>query len=137
MNEPMAPGRATPSIAFDRAMAGVDTRCSQLTTLLDLGDLDRVEYVARSAVNVWLAGSAAYRRLVQHHGPTIAEVKATRQRLDVMYLQQLDVMKRAYALLEGHPSHNTLDDLRMQLVTAAAQLDIDAAPEGRAPSAND
>jgi hypothetical protein len=112
-------------------MAGVNTRCSHLTTLLDLGDLDSVEHVARSAVNVWLAGSAAYRRLARHDEPTIAEVKATRQRLDAMYLQLLDGMKRACALLETHPSRNIFDDLWMQLVTAAAQLDSDAAARGR------
>lgn len=133
MSEPTAPGRATPSIAFDRAMEGVNTRCSHLTTLLDLGDFDHVEHVARSAVNVWLAGSAAYRRLIGHDEPTIAEVKATRQRLNAMYLQLLDVMKRGYALLEWHPLRNTFDDLRMQLVTAAAQLDSDAATRGKAP----
>jgi hypothetical protein len=104
-------------------MEGVNTRCSHLTALLDLGDLDHVDQVARSAVNVWLAGSAAYRRLVRHDEPPIAEMKVTRQRLDAMYHALLDVMKRAYALLEGRPSRNTLDDLRMQLVTAAAQLD--------------
>jgi hypothetical protein len=131
MSEPTTAGRATPSIAFDRAMEGVNTRCIHLTALLDLGDLDRGEHVARSAVNVWLAGSAAYRRLVRHDEATIAEV---RERLDVMYLRLLEVMKRAYAVLEGHLSRNTLDDLRMQLVTAAAQLDSEAAIPGKAPS---
>lgn len=131
MSEPMEPGRATPSVAFDRAMAGVNTRCSHLTTLLDLGDLDRVEHVARSAVNVWLAGRAAFRRLARNDAATIAEVNATRERLDAMYLELLDVMKRAYALLESHPSRSILDDLRIQVVTAAAQLDSDAAGEGR------
>ena len=38
---------------------GPDAGPAALTTLLDLGDLDSVEHVARSAVNVWLAGSAA------------------------------------------------------------------------------
>jgi len=130
MSEPTTPGRATPSIAFDRAMEGVVTRCSHLTALLDLGDLDRGEDAARSAVNVWLAGSAAYRRLVRHEA-TIAELTATRERLDVTYLRLLGVMKRAYAVLEGHMSRNTLDDLRIQLVTAAAQLDSDAATPGK------
>jgi hypothetical protein len=137
MSEPTTQGRATPSIAFDRAMNGVNTRCSHLTALLDLGDLDRGEHVARSTVNVWLAGSAAYRRLVRHGEATLAEVKTIRERLDVMYLRLLEVMKRAYALLEGHMSRNTLDDLRIQLVTAAAQLDSDAATPGKAPSTND
>lgn len=137
MSEPTTPGRATPSIAFDRAMEGVNTRCSHLTALLDQGDLDRGEHVARSAVNVWLAGSAAYRRLVRHDEAlaTITEVKATRERLDVTYLRLLEVMKHAYALLEGHMSRNTLDDLRIQLVTAAAQLDSDA--PGKATFTND
>jgi hypothetical protein len=135
MNESTTPGRATPSIAFDRAMAGADTRCSHLTTLLELGDFDRVEHVARSAVNIWLAGCAAYRRLVQHDEAT--EVKVTRERLDAMCLQLLDVMKRAYARLEVHPIRNTINDLRMQLVTAAAQLDSDGAIPGKAPTTND
>lgn len=130
VGEPTTSGRATPSIAFDRAMVGVNTRCSHLTTLLDLGDLDSVEHVARSAVNVWLAGSAAYRRLARHDEPTIAEVKATRQRLGAMYLQLLDGMKRACALLETHPSRNIFDDLWMQLVTEAAQLDSGATTPG-------
>jgi hypothetical protein len=116
---------------LDRAMEGGNTRCIHLAALLDLGDLDRGEHVARSAVNGWLAGSAAYRRLVRHDEATITEV---RERLGVMYLRLLEVMKRAYAVLEGHLSRNTLDDLRMQLVTAAAQLDSDAAIPGKAPS---
>lgn len=130
MREPTAQGRATPSIAFDRAMAGVDTRCSHLTTLLDLGDLDHVEHVARSAVNVWLAGSAAYRRLARNDRSTVAEVEATRQRLDAMCRELLAVMTRACGPLEGHPSRNIIDDLRMQLVTASAQLDSDRASLG-------
>jgi hypothetical protein len=137
MSEQTTAGRATPSIAFDRAMKGVNTRCSHLTALLELGDLDRGEHVARSAVNVWLAGSAAYRRLVRHDEATIAELKTTRERLDATYLQLLEVMKRAYALLEGHMSRNTVDDLRTQLVTAAAHLDRDAATHGKATSIND
>jgi hypothetical protein len=125
---PTKPGRATPSIAFERAMTCVDTRCRQLTILLDLGDLDSVEPVARSAVNLWLAGSSAYRRLARHDEPTVTEVKSIRQRLDAMYLRLLNGLKRACSLLERHPSRNTFDDLWMELVTAAAQLDSDARP---------
>jgi hypothetical protein len=125
---PTTPGRATPSIAFERAMVSVDTRCRQLTILLDLGDLDSVEPVARSAVNLWLAGSSAYRRLARQDEPTVTEVKAIRQRLDAMYLRLLDGLKRACSLLETHPSRNTFDDLWMELVTAAAHLDSDARP---------
>jgi hypothetical protein len=117
-------------------MVGVNARCSDLATLLDLGDLDSVEQVARSAVNLWLAGSAAYRRLARHDEPTIAVVKATRQRLDAVYLELLDGMKRACAMLEMHPSRNTFDDLWMQLVTAAAQLDMDLAARGEASPTN-
>ena len=52
-------------------------------------------------------------------------------------LELLDEMKRACALLERHPSRNTFDDLWMQLVTAAAQLDSDAPLVERRPPPND
>jgi hypothetical protein len=57
MSEPTTPGRATPSIAFDRAMEGGDTRCSHLMALLDLGDLDRMEHVAYELARIIRHGS--------------------------------------------------------------------------------
>jgi hypothetical protein len=42
--------------------------------------------------------------------------------LDAAYIQLLGVMKRAYKLLAEHATRNALDDMRMELVTAAAQL---------------
>jgi hypothetical protein len=124
--KPTTPGRAAPSIAFDRAMTGVDTRCSHLTTLLDMCDLDPVAHVARSAVNLWLTGRSAHRRLVEHDPANNPEVEEARQRLDTASSQLLDVMKRAHKLLAGHATRNALDDMRMELVTAAAQLNSDA-----------
>jgi hypothetical protein len=121
--KPTTPGRAAPSIAFDRAMTGVDTRCSHLTTLLDISDFDPVAHVARSAINLWLTGRSAHRPLVESDPANNPEgVEAARQRLDAAYIQLLGVMKRAYKLLAEHATRNALDDMRMELVTAAAQL---------------
>jgi hypothetical protein len=39
-SEPTTPGRATASVAFARALTGVDTRCKHMATLLDIGDAE-------------------------------------------------------------------------------------------------
>lgn len=126
--EQMSPGRAAPSVAFDRAMAGVDTRCSDLTSLLDRGDLDRLEHVARSAANLWLTGRSAYRRLLERDPATSPQVVASRQRLESAYAQLLQVLGRAYKQAPDHTTRSQLDDVRHDLVAAAAQ------PVGDAPA---
>lgn len=124
--EQTTPGRAAPSVAFDRAMAGVDTRGQHLTTLLDTRDLDRVDHVVRSAANLWLAGRAAYRRLVDRDHATSPHVAAARQRLDSGYLLLLNLLKRAHTLIADHAMRSKLDDVRIELVQAAAQPISDA-----------
>jgi hypothetical protein len=119
--EQTTPGRAAPSVAFDRAMAGVDTRCSDLTAVLDSGDLDRVEHVVRSAVNLWLTGRSAYRRLVERERSTSPHVTAARQCLNAAYVRLLDVLGHAYARAGDHTTRSHLDDVRIELITAAAQ----------------
>lgn len=126
--EQTTPGRAAPSVAFDRAMTGVDTRCTHLTTLLDMRDLERVEHVVRSSANLWLAGRAAYRRLVERDDATSPHVVAARRRLDSSYLLLLNLLRRAHALIPDHAMRSKLDDVRIELVTAAAQPISDAAP---------
>lgn len=126
--EPTTPGRAAPSVAFDRAMAGVDTRCSDLTTLLDRGHLDSLEHVARSAANLWLTGRSAYRRLVERDRATSPHVVAARQRLESTYAQLLEVLGRAYARAPDHTTRSRLDDVRIEIVTTAAHPIRDPAP---------
>jgi hypothetical protein len=117
------PGRAAPSVAFDRAMEGVDTRSSDLMTLLDTGSLDRIEHVARSAANLWLTGRSAYRRLVERDQETSLHVVAARQRLESAYVLLLHILRRAHAQAKDHPTRSQLDDVRIELVTAAAHPD--------------
>jgi len=131
-------GPTTAAIGFDGYMARVDARHTHLSMLLDLRDLDPVVEVARSAVKLWLLGRDAYRALVVPNGETSPDVQAAaRQRLDATYARLLEVMWRAYAVLDGHPTRNTLDDLRIELVTAAAQLTSDAATTAQPPATDD
>jgi hypothetical protein len=129
-SEPAIPGRAAASVAFARALTGVDTRCSHLTTLLDMRELEHVAHVARSAANLWLTGRAAYRRLAERDTPTSPPVEAARQRLDAAYILLLNLIKRAHALSQGQTMPSDLDDIRLELVTGAAQPVDDAAPTG-------
>lgn len=138
MSEPeQTQGRAAPSVAFDRAMTGVDTRCQHLTTLLDMRDMDRVEHVVRSAANLWLAGRAAYRRLVERDEATSPHVAAARQRLDSTYLLLLHLLKRAHTQTPDHAMRSKLDDVRIELVTAAAQPISDPAATSNGARAGD
>ena len=130
-SEPTTPGRAATSVAFARALTGVDTRCSHLTTLLDVRELEHVAHVARSAANLWLTGRAAYRRLVEREPATSAPVEAARRRLESAYILLLNLIKRAHTLSQGHTIPSDLDDIRLELVTAAAQP-IDATATTRA-----
>jgi hypothetical protein len=124
--EQTTPGRAAPSVAFDRAMAGVDTRCNDLTAVLDSGDLGHVEHAARSAVNLWLTGRSACRRIVERERPNSQQVAVARQRLNTAYARLLDLLGRAYACAGDHTTRSQLDDVRIELVTAAAQPITDA-----------
>lgn len=135
--EQAVPGRAVPSVAFDRAMTGVDTRCQHLTTLLDMRDLERVDHVVRSAANLWLAGRAACRRLVERAEVTSPDVMAARRRLDSSYLLLLNLLKRAHTLIPDHATRIKLDDVRIELVTAAAQPISDATATADAARSGD
>jgi hypothetical protein len=134
------PGRPTATVGFDGYMARVDQRHTHLRMMLDLRDLDRMLEIATSAVKLWLLGRDAYRALVerarQGEGATRPDPQAARQRLDDAYARLLEVLRLAYAQLDGHghPTRNALDDQRTQLVTAAAALDSDAAPTTNAPA---
>lgn len=125
--EKITPGRATPSVAFRRAMTDVETRCNDLATLLDNHDFGQLEHTVRSAANLWLAGRAAYRRLVERDTEANPDVGAARQLLESTYLTLLNLLKRAHTLIDGHPARSMLDDVRITLVTAMAQPVSDAA----------
>jgi hypothetical protein len=136
-SEPTTPGRATASIAFARALTGVDTRCGHITTLLDMGDLARVPHVARSAANLWLTGRAAYRRLVEREPAKSPPVEAARRRLEAAYLLLLNLIKRARAASQEHAPQSDLDDIRLEIVTAAAHPIDEAVAPAEAPRADE
>lgn len=123
------PRGATTSGTFDRYMSRVDARCTHLTTLLDLRDLDSVVDVASSAVKLWLQGRDASRELVERDE---TNAPAARQHLDALYARLLEAMQRADTMLAGHPTRDKLDDLRTQLVKAAEALNRAAATPAKA-----
>jgi hypothetical protein len=119
-SERTSPGRAAPDIAFRQAMAGVMARCDHLTTLLDNRDFGQVEYTMHNAVNLWLTGRAACRRLVERKEAP-RHVGDARQLLESSYMALLDLLKRAHTLIDKHETRNALDDLRITLVGAMTQ----------------
>lgn len=135
-SEPTTP-RAAASVAFARALTDVDTRCTHLTTLLDRCDLEQVMHVARSAANLWLTGRAAYRRLVAREPASSPPVEAARRRMEASYLMLLDLIKRAQVLSPVHRVRSNLDDIWIELVTAAAQPIESAAPPAELARADD
>jgi hypothetical protein len=101
-------------------MVGVETRCGDLTALLDSDDLQRVAHVARSAVNQWLAGRSAYRRLVERDRDASPHVVAARQRLDATHLVLVDLLERIRKQARDQTTRSRIDDAWIGLVTAAA-----------------
>jgi hypothetical protein len=119
-NKKAAPGRASPDVAFRRAMDGISTRCSDLAAMLDNGDFGQVAHTAQSAVNLWLTARIACRRL-DVLGPASTSAGDTRQFLESGYTTLLDLLKRAHTLIDRHEIKNTLDNLRITLVGAMTQ----------------
>ncbi len=119
-NKQTPPGRASPDVAFRRAMDGISTRCSDLAAMLDKGDFEQVVHMAQSAVNLWLTARVACRRL-DVLGAASNSVGDARQLLESGYTTLLDVLKRAYTLIDRHEIKSTLDNLRITLVGAMTQ----------------
>lgn len=131
--EKTSPGRAAPNIAFGQAMTAVAARCSQIAISLDSQDLGQVAHVFRSAANLWLAGRSACRRLVGNDRDTTPDARAAMALLNESYVGLLELLARAYKVVEELDVRKVLDDVRLMLVTAMAEpldettdTDIDA-----------
>lgn len=124
-SEPTPAGRATASVAFARAVAGVDSRCAQLTARLDTNDLDHVVHVARSAMNLWLTARAACRRLASREPPP--SVKAARRCLAAAHARLLSAIARAADLVPASALGGDLESIRRELAEASARPSDDTA----------
>lgn len=120
-NKKTRPGRASPDVAFRRAMAGVTTRCSDLATMLDNGAFGQVEHTARSAVNLWLTARIACRRLSEREAACNPAGDA-QHLLGASYAALLDLLKRAYTLIDSHETKSAIDNLRITLVSTMSQI---------------
>ena len=117
--------RAEPDIAFRQAMAGVRTRCAQLTTLIGDHDFEGVEYTARNAADIWLAGRAACRRLIARGKESSPYVDAARRLLEANYIALLELLTRARTTIDVPQMRRALEEVRATLATAMAQPLVD------------
>jgi hypothetical protein len=79
------PRGAVESDALARALADVDTRCSELALLLDRRELEHVPSLVRSAVDDWLDARAAYDMLASNEPPASVPLEATLTRLEAAH----------------------------------------------------
>jgi hypothetical protein len=106
--------------AFARALADVDTRCSELAILLDGRDLEHVPSLARSAVDDWLDARAAYDLLASNEPPASVPREATLGRLEAAHAALHRLISRACMLSQRHAMLSDLERIGMVLVIAAA-----------------
>jgi hypothetical protein len=124
-SEKMTPDGAKASVAFVRALTGVDTRCKHIATLLDMNDLGEVALVARSAADRLLTGRAAYRWIVESEPAKNPAADEASRRLEAAHVLLLDLISRVRALTLEHETKIELDKIWLELVTAAAQPNND------------
>jgi hypothetical protein len=119
--------RPEPRAAFDLAMETLHRRRERLAASIHHGDVEDVEQTARNAVNVWLAGRAALRRLVEKVDATIPHLAAARGLLEASRRALLEVLALAATTLAGERLHRSLTEVRAILVSAS-ELAAEAAP---------
>ncbi len=115
------PGRAPPSVAFNQAMVAVAQRRKDLAEAIRNHDFEAVEYTARSATNLWLAGRVACRRLLQRSLVASLYHDSTRKLLEENYMALLDLFAEATATIEVPGMIKVLRELRGTLTDAMAR----------------
>lgn len=130
------PTHRAPGVAFDHALRDCDARCARLTDLIARCEFEHVVDIARSAGDLWLTSRAAYRRIVDREPANSPTAETARARLDAAFLQLLDVLRRACTQSRRHAMQSRLDDLRIELITAAAQPITKAGPTAELPRAD-
>jgi hypothetical protein len=122
------PTYRAPGAAFEHALRDCEKRCARLTNLLGRREFAHVVDLARSAGDLWLTGRAAYRRIVDREPANSPTAETARARLNAAFLPLLDVVRRARAQSRSHAIQSRLDDLRIELITAAAEPITKAGP---------
>lgn len=129
-SDPTPAQRPEPRAAFDFAMEALQRRHERLAASIDHQDVADFGETARNAVNVWLAGRAALRRLAEKAEKaegTIAYLNAARSLLEASRRALLDVLELAAATLAVERLRRPLEELRATLLSAS-ELAADAAP---------
>lgn len=112
--------RAAPRIAFDRAMQAVSQRLEQLDGAIARREVEEVEYLARGAVNVWLAGRVAFKRFVKRNRYESKQVQELQQDLLGRYDLILDHLQLASKRLLSPQLEVVFVELRQTIVAALA-----------------
>lgn len=134
--EKAVPGRSRPDDAFREAMTGVQTRCNQLKATIDSHDLEGVARVVDGAVDFWLGGYAACRRLIASSRPESPYVYAARELLETLYMKLLEVLALASRTIEVPWLQSRLAQARAKLAAAMREPlipEMEAATAGSSP----
>jgi len=115
------PSRAEPNVAFRQTMTAVQTRYGQLETLIENHDFESVEYTARNAANIFLAGRAACRRLIERGKESSPYIDAARRLLEENYMALLELFARATKTIAVPRTRKVLQELRATLMSAMAR----------------
>lgn len=112
---------ATPSVAFNQAMAAVWQRGEELHAKIRSLDYEGVVRAARSAVNLWLAGRVALRRLLARTRDLTPYGNVARSLLEERYMALLVLFEHAARMIEVPALIAVLQDLRGILASAIAE----------------
>jgi hypothetical protein len=133
--------RPEPHAAFIVAIETLVRRRDRLAISIQRHDAEDVERTARNAVNVWLAGRAALRRLGERADDWRQHLDGARCLLDGHHRALLDVFELAAITIPTDQLHLVLGELR-GVLTAAKESSADVAPSkpgqsGESRSADD
>jgi hypothetical protein len=130
--EKTVPGRSRSDVAFREAMTGVQTRCNQLKATIDSHDLEGVARTVDSAVDFWLGGQVACRRLIASSRAASPYVCAARELIETLYVKLLEFLTLATTTIEVPWLHGRLAQARAKLVAAMREP---LSPEAEASTA--
>lgn len=113
--------QAPPTDAFRKCMIGVKLQCHELAAAIERHDFEAVESIADSAVNMWLAGRAALRLLLERATQSSPYTEAARELLKEHYTKLLLLFTHAIATIAVPRMANALRHLRTRLTSAMSQ----------------
>jgi FHA domain-containing protein len=109
---------AESKVAFRQAMVSAREQCSQLEKRLDTAEIEDADGMLMRAATFWLTGHEVYRRLIADgsaKSPYLNHLQSAHQLL-------LRALSRVYRAFDDQQVRGKLDDVRLMLGQAQAQL---------------